>query len=381
MQSPEPQEDSKSFVIFSGYNFRAVIAFCRFAADSCIPFEIIACGQDDPVFATGFANRVSAVRNDNALSLDELDTILRGIMDRSGLGKLHILPSSEYLNRFFLEHRDRFAEIGVEIPLCGKDLYGRISDKLSFTEMCVSAGLEVPAELDLEDVSTYPVVIKPKAYFSPKGEVQFKPMLIESERQHKEALEKLDLDEIYHQEFVQGASHYLLYFVSSHGNHVRFSQKNLIQQADGGSILAAIPANLHMDPIADQYLDLLVSEGFHGLIMIELRSQGSRHVMIEANPRLWGPSQFFVDMDIPIFAQLAKDLGYSTESSGKTASVSPERYFWNGGMVANAAGGKSIAFHEYDTEAFVREYHLWQKSDVFLRPDSLTFYQQEIHHE
>jgi hypothetical protein len=36
-------------------------------------------------------------------------------------------------------------------------------------------------------------------------------------------------------------------------------------------------------------------EGFYGLVMIEVKEYDNQFYMIEANPRLWGPSQLILD--------------------------------------------------------------------------------------
>lgn len=373
--------DKRAILVFSGYNFRAVVAFCRFAKTNGIRFHIVACDKDDPVWLTDYASDVVATRQDRQLSYDKFLLLCSGVKKSEGIDRIDVLPSSEYLNRFILRHRAELANNGISVPLCDEALYRRLSDKLSFAELCRTRGLDTPRNLSLDEVSSYPVVIKPNEYFSGDGSVQFKPLIVPDSDTHQRLLRDLKIHEIHHQEFVRGYSNYLLFYVSNYGNHVVFSQQNLVQQSHGGSIIAARTSDLHQHPIADAYLRLLLDIGFNGLIMIELRSMNERHVMIEANPRLWGPSQLFVDSNVPIFTRFVEELGYHPGTDTVPKPHHPDRYFWNAGLISDRRSGNTPAFHQYSPDEFVNDYAIWQTSDVFLRPDSLNLHKNEICHD
>jgi predicted ATP-grasp superfamily ATP-dependent carboligase len=373
--------DKKAILVFSGYNFRAVIAFCRFARTNGIRFHIVACGKDDPVWLTDLASDVVITRHDHQLNAENFISLCIGVKASEELDQIDVLPSSEYLNRFLLRYRLEFASHGISVPLCDEAIYQTLSDKLSFAKLCRIHGLDTPRNLRPEEISTYPVVIKPNEYFKRDGSVQFKPLIVPDRDTHQHLLRGLNIQEVHHQEFVQGSSHYLLFYVSKCGNHVVFSQQNLIQQSHGGSIVAARASVLHQTPIADAYLQFLIHIGFYGLIMIELRSMEGRHVMIEANPRLWGPSQLFVDLNVPIFTRFVEELGYTPRTVTVTNHQHPECYFWNAGFVRDRRSGNTPAFHQYSPDEFVNDYAIWQNSDVYLRPDSLNLYKNEICHD
>ncbi len=372
---------NQAFLIFSGYNFRAVLAFCRFAKANGIPILIVACGKSDPVWLTDYSASVVATRSDHELHIGRVLSLCSKIRKQWNISLLHVLPSSEYLNRFLLRHREKLKNENVLIPLCEAPLYEQVSDKLSFVTICRQHGIDTPRQFAADEVKSYPVVIKPNAYFDYQGGVQFKPLLVSDKESHRRLQEKLDPNQIHYQEFVTGSSHYLLYYVSAAGNHVSYSQRNVIQQADGASVVAAMPSNIHNEKIAADYLELLLELDFHGLIMIEVRSTTERDVMIEANPRLWGPSQFFVDSNIPIFERFAEELNYETSHSQKVITLTDQRYFWNGGIAEDSRAGKQPSFHDYSPSEFISDYALWHASDVHLRPDSIQLYQNEIHHE
>lgn len=369
----------QAFAIFSGYNMRAVIAFCRFARANAVPVFIIASGENDPIYRTDYKAWVVTQRTGRELDCQNVAADLERLMQERACRRLHVLPSSEFLNRFFLRHRAFFSERKIEIPLCSAELYDRISDKESFCALCRAEGLAVPEELDLKATRDYPIVIKPKTYFDARaGTVQFRPKLIFNHEEHLAALAGLDEAEAYAQRYVRGRSVYLLYYISRAGNHVVFAQENLIQQSGGRSMVGAIYSGIFKDKIAEDYLDFLVRAGFTGLVMVELREENGQYCMIEANPRLWGPSQFFLDCRVPIFERFALELGYElSPSSTATPSAAPveeARYFWGGGIEP----GESVALHNYLPEQFLREFQLWQKTDVLLRSDTLDYYFHEI---
>ena len=54
---------------------------------------------------------------------------------------------------------------------------------------------------------------------------------------------------------------------------------------------------------------MLIQIGYYGLIMIEVKIQDGEYYMIEANPRLWGPSQLILDAGMDLFHRFALDNG------------------------------------------------------------------------
>ncbi len=370
--------NESAFLVFSGYNFRAVIAFCRFATAAGVPYHIVARESGDPIFDTAYADRVVFTRTTSELTGDGIVTLADAAREKSECATFDVLPSTEYLNRILIEERDGLEERGLRVPLCDSEVYRLLSDKSSFCELCSNAGLDVPAELDPADGLPFPVVIKPRRYFDQDGQVQFKPILVPDAKSHDRLLSERALSDFYYQEFVQGESYYLLYHVSKNGGVEVFSQRNLIQQAEGGSIVAAIEASVHEEAVAKQYADLLEDIGFHGLVMVELRRQGRRNVMIEANPRLWGPSQLFVDRGIPLFRRFVEDCGYPVSETSQPVRGKPGHYLWSDGMTEDLAAGRELAFHGYTPEQFMAEYHTWAASDLFLRSDTLRYYYHRI---
>jgi len=372
----------KPFLIFSGYNNRGVIAFCRFATSENIPFHVIACEQDDPILATTYAKNVIAVRRRNSLTESGLLSLLKDVKNTTNVSQYHCLPSSEYLNRFLLNNREIVERAGIEVPLCSKMIYEQISDKLRFSELCKEAGFDTPRNLTGNSCLEFPFVAKPKCYFDDSGKVQPKPVIIQTAEDFGAFSKAFNKDSFFFQEFVNGESHYLLLYVSKNGGDVAFSQRNLVQQPCGRSIIAAIPTTLYKESITLRYISFLKSLGFFGLIMIELRKCEDRFVMIEANPRIWGPMQLIVDCDSPILAAFAREHGHLQSRLVVREPKLNIKFFWSGGLASRQQSRSGLTFHGYSPEVFMNEYGDWLRHDVWLRPDSKdVFYREATQNE
>src|SRR4051812_14995086 len=116
-------------LIISGYNYRGIIAFCRFCRKSRIPFFIVAANCDDLILVSDYKENVIEVRDTLVLEVDKFIQYKRKIITSNKLSRLLILPSSEYLNRFLLTQRRALETEDYIIPLCPLELYRLISDK------------------------------------------------------------------------------------------------------------------------------------------------------------------------------------------------------------------------------------------------------------
>jgi hypothetical protein len=366
----------KSFLIFSGYNQRAVVAFCREATRLKVPFCIIAKSEEDTILKTSYKDLVYAIRSEKLLVKTDLDTCIEITKAATGFTDFVILPSSEFLNRFFLDHRIYYQDRQCSIPLVSSELYAKISDKYSFGELCEMYGLAVPKEFGNPEYLPYPFVAKPRLYFSGDNTKTLQPYLIHSESDWKEFLQNEVKEAFYYQEFIDGGCYYLLYYLSNKRADVCYSQKNLVQQAAGKSMIVAQGSDIHRLPIANQYADMLKREGFEGLIMIELKKKGDEFVMIEANPRLWGPSQLFVDAGVSIFETFMEDQGFEIQSSG-LSEIKDVMYFWHGGIIEDRRYGKELAYHEFTPDLLDENLEKLLGCEVYLREDTKEIFYNE----
>ncbi len=369
--------NSSEFVLFSGFNSRAVIAFCRAATAGNIPFSIIARGADDPILKTAYASRVVAQREGDRLEFDVIEDSVRAVRAEGSRRKLVYVPSTEYLNRFILHHVSSCRKVGLEVDLVEAGLYNLISDKGTFYDTCAEAGLCVPRQSpDFREIG-FPCFAKPLKYFDEAGAVAAKPFLIGTEAELRQSITSNKSGEFVYQEFVKGKSFYLLFYFAHDGSVQTFSQRNLMQQHHGGSVLAAFSADLHSDTVGASYRTLFTRLGFKGFVMVEICECAGNYFMIEANPRLWGPIQLTLDASAGLLEAYFRDYGFNV-SSPRTCGDETARYFWGGGLAQTAKAGFTCSFMSYGADQFLRDYNGWMQSDVWMRPDSMGVFTSEM---
>lgn len=363
--------EEKHILIFSGYNPRAIVAFLRTLEKLKLPYYIVAKGQDDFIFKTEYREKVIVQRRSPQLEIHNFIEILSSVKEILGKGSLFIAPTSEALNRFLIENRQILEEAGAIIPLCDKKLYQVISDKLSFSDLCRSYGIDIPEEMIWDKVKI-PFVAKPKRYEALEG-TDLRPCLIMNEQWKKDFSNRYDVSKFYFQEYLEGKSLYLLYYFFKNGQVLRFSQQNIAQQSGGGSIVAAFSADIHETSVSEKYEKMFLSLGFHGLVMIEVRKTRNCFKMIEANPRFWGPSQLFVDAGVNFFEALLYDHGIINDWD-RSAKVSQAKYFWHGG-IGNEKN--NLMYFDSSTNDTINLEN-WVMHDVYRRNDTIDFYEYEL---
>lgn len=370
----------RAVLIFSGYNERGVIAFCRFCRARGIPFAIVAAHPEDKVFLSEYRRDVVSTRESQSLTLRDIERYRPLVSQRllgTSSGEIVILPSTEFLNRFMLSKRKALETMGYIIPLCSEETYEKISDKHSFMCLCKDHGILVPQELCPDENLRPPFVVKPKKYFTQREKkVNIKPILVQDEKAFNEAQYYLRSEDVFIQEFVKGRSVYFLFYIGKDECFRIYSQENFIQQNNGRSIIAARSSNLHELPYAKCFTRLFQNLGFWGLIMVEVRLNESGCYVIEANPRLWGPSQLINDSGMDLFSLWAKDVELVQEPMQSKYRVGVT-YFWSGGIVEDRRMGQSITFHNYSKEQFLDEYDQWLRGDVYLREDTIGIFLRE----
>lgn len=367
---------SRGFVIFSGYNQRAVVCLCRVLSYYRLPFYILARDSSDSIFLSDFAPHVLAARTSMALDFKEISAMLFRVRAEKKIDEILLCPTTEALNRFFLRNRTALKELGCHIPLVEEATYHTISDKYEFGQLCAGREIAVPNEVSLSHAP--PFVIKPKSYFAGNGEV-FTPHLVFSQSDLPQAKRMIDIGNYYVQEFVEGESLYLLYYFAADGRVAAISQKNLMQQSQGKSIIAAEISDIHEQPISDRFVELFKSLNFRGFVMVEIKRSADRDYMIEANPRLWGPSQLLMDSGSGLFELFLEDYGYGDQihSIGRLPKSS-DKYFWFGGCVHRLEKDVDLAFHGWSKTQLIDSLSSWLQSDVYLRADTLKMFYKEV---
>lgn len=341
-------------ILFSGYNDRAIICCCRFLEKNKIDYNIIAKSDEDKIFLTQYKNRVASTRNSPELTKEIILNSCRAVTKDD----CFVVPSCEYLNRVLLSNEDYFTSQNITFGLCSQDVYSLVSDKYSFRSFCLDNGIQAPKEIKKGD---FKYVIKPREYQSPEGEIKA-PQLID--------LAEAVPSDCYAEEFVEGESVYFLFYLSKKGDHRVFSQQNYLQQPEGGSILSAKSSFYHYDPIAKQIISILSKIKFFGLVMIEFRKTKNSWVMIEANPRLWGPMQLTVDSKMGLLEAFFKE---NLPDSEQIPELDPKKfigfidYFWSGGLT-----GRDVVHLGYEKSLVIN-----QKNDIYNRDDTRELYYEE----
>lgn len=368
-------------LVFSGFNQRAVIAFVRTLHECQVDYAIIAVSEDDPILLTEYAHKVLAVRRSRPLMLDDLLQSIQFVQSQIEAEEYIIAPVTEALNRFLLEHRAIFEQNRCQIPLVSQELYEKISDKLSFGELCRQYDIRVPEEVDLTGQLELPIVAKPKKYFSSEDGRILAPIIIQDASELDAFVRNYHPDDFFYQTYVGGRCIYLLYYFHSSGEVFRFSQENLVQQPGGKSMLAAVPADYHHSQESDKYVKLFEELGFRGFVMVEVKLHNGIPYMIEANPRFWGPSQLFVDAGVNFFQAFLHDTGLLESLHIAREIDTSVKYFWFGGLVKHLAQGSGqVVFHHYDQDALYRDFWDLLTHDIYLRQDTNAIFEKELYH-
>ncbi len=366
----------KAFVVISGFNDRAVLAVCRALTRSKLPFGVISRGRTDMIESTAYAVRICA-RMSRILEIEELTAVLRMARKRLAVDRLVLLPSAEYLNRFALHHRDILArECACDLPLPDSDVYRSLSDKLRFSGLCNTHGIDTPPRLEDPDHACVPFVAKPRCELTKDGR-SLKPRLFFTRADYERFLTEFDKSEYYFQEYIGGKSYYLLFSILSDGRHQILIQRNGAQQPGGRSILFAWPSDFERQDLVTRYLRLFKTLGFQGLVMIEVKQQDGCCYMIEANPRLWGPLQLTLDVDPAFLCTCLGDF-LGQKCNDVPVAIRRRSYVWTGGIVETLRNGENIFWLQGGRLQMLIELLTCRLRDVYLRRDSLRAFLRSV---
>lgn len=365
----------KSVLIFSGSNPRAIVTFCRYATEQDIPFYIVADGDTDKILQTVYKNKVIANRTEKTLTLPIIEKYTELVRKQEGVKNLFILPSSEYLNRVLLKNKKRLKLQNIDIGLCEKELYKLISDKDPFCNICQAHGIRTPAILDEVPVNGY-FIIKPKTYETRDGKI-LKPVIVKNNKNVEKYQELIQHPDTFIHEYIGGESFYLLFYISTNRkDYSIYSQKNLMQQYNGRSIVLAKSASIHTEEIGNKFVDLFIKLSFSGLVMVEVKKYKDQYYMIEANPRPWGPLQLIMDSGMDLLDRFAFENELITEVPERTYH-DDTWYYWSGGILEDQNNLLEVDDHEFSKEDFFNHLSSFQANDIYAREDTLDLYKNE----
>ena len=363
------------FVVLSGFNLRAVLAICRSFERSGAAYAVLARGDDDPILRTRYRRRVAAWIHPVRLDIPELLQAFGRARVKLGVDRLVLLPTAEYSNRLFLEHRARLeGEAATFLPLPDCDTYLAVSEKKRFSELCSARGIAIPREFPPGVPERFPFAAKPSAEFAADGKRCY-PYLVHDDAGRRAFLQRERAGDYYFQEFVGGRSYYLLFYFFRDGRVVSHCQRNGAQQPGGKSIVFAWTEPFPQPELQAQFATLFRDLGFHGLVMVELKGEPGGFRMIEANPRVWGPMQLAQDAGVDLIACYAEEYAQM-----RRAAPHPRRrpYLWLGGFVQTRTAGASDVWFAGGRRALWRDLARLPVHDIFLRPDSAGLFAHEI---
>jgi len=362
-------------IIFSGFNQRAVIAFCRFLHANNYKFSIIANNKKDTIFLSKYKVYVQAVRKSALPEMNDIIRCVNIIKYRHKVHKIIIAPTTEYLNQYFLNNRNSFLNFGCIIPLPGEATYSLFTNKLSFSDLCRRHEIQTPTRYTAIPTE-YPYVIKPIRNISNNGNSLY-PYIINDVDDINYCRSIEDLDNYYYEEYIPGKSYYLLFYISTDGHAVSSSQENLVQQDNGKSVVFAVSIDLHKKPICSNFKSLFKKYGFQGLIMVELKFYNNNYYAIEANPRFWGPSQLLIDGNSKILNSFLYDLHCSPTIIHPETDKIGHYYLWTGGFLQCILNGYKLKYHmEYKHPLILVLRSIF--CDIYFKRDTIILFFYEL---
>lgn len=368
------------FLVFSGGNDRAVLAFLRFLRSRGQRAAVIARTADDLILRSSYRSWVALVRRDHSLDLGVFREGVDAARLATGASDFTIFPSTEYLNRFLIAYRCEIEQLGCEVPLVDASLYVRLSNKRSAIDFFRRAGVTVPRELEASAVRRFPVVAKPKSNISVDGESLY-PKFITSRGELELLLEGEKGAEYFMQEFLEGSSVYLMFYLPRDGSSPSlWSQCNLLQQPDGKSMLLAESSEFHMGLEAAKVVSALRSAGFWGLGMVEFIISSGKAVFIEMNPRPWGPMQLCIASSPRILASFVAEAtrgDVGCPLCGEEDRRTPARYGWANGLIQTLLRGGRPIWHRSE-RSLLWAFVACLRDDIYLRRDSWRCFLVEL---
>ena len=335
-----------------------------------IPFLIIANGDEDTILHTQYRKNVALIRDYNRMDIIYIKEIIQRINIDYKYKQVYIVPNSEYIIRFIFENKASLQEIGVNIDYLGEQsLYEMLSDKISFYNLCRTHGMCVPLNFEDEKLK-YPIVIKPKRYFDSNNKVYY-PQMINNKKELDAFLNGKKEEDFFLQEYIEGKSYYLLFYIGEN-TEVVYSQKNILQQPYGKSMIYCKPHRFEIK-IYQPFISMFREIGYKGMIMIELIKKDGQYYCIEANPRLWGPIQLTLDNRVPIIENFIKECGFYIETFTEEV-LYKNVYYWNGGYVEALDKYGYIIDHDVNEEKNINELI---KVEVYNREDTRLIFEEE----
>jgi hypothetical protein len=371
----------RSLLLFSGSNDRAVLALLRVARECGVKFQIIANGPHDRILRGDYRDDVCAIRTNSELTSDLLESWINAARERTPRDELVIPPTSEFLNFFLLSldaaHFQK--QFSVSIPIVDSCLYEKLTNKETSTRLFRDAGIRVPNPIDIGEPTVLPFVAKPRRNVA--GTRVLYPKFIRTRADLQTLINDGCSDEYFGQEYIVGASYYLLAYISASGDAFCSAQQNLAQQPGGKSILLARTCDFLDADASKKTIGLLRQQAYQGFAMIEFIVDDRGPCFIELNPRPWGPLQLCVDHNSGIVEAFLGEVVHGDPRwfvDNWSRKPSSAAYLWLGGFFQRQDVEGEI---EWAIRGRLRRWYRVAKSltyDVYLRRDSWRVFLHEV---
>lgn len=315
-------------LIFSGHNQRAVFSLLKRLRQNRISTSIIESYLNDPVKDSIYQSDILLKRTSRALSKDLFQKIVKESIQKNPLiSRIILIPTSEYINTFFLKNINFLQGIGLIYPIRNHNSYTKLTNKYECRELVQRfTSLSLPKIIDPLNI-TSPFIAKPKKNIKGK-EVLYPHIIMEPS---KAKISDYDTADWYFEDFIQGQSFYYCGYLDRYGNIQSYWQKNYIQQSNGKSILLA-KSTRNPGVNTRELNKLLKRSEFSGPFMFEIIKSGSIFYFIEINPRFWGPFELSFSANSKLFQLFLKDLNFKNGKLPKLKKNFNSWYSWKEGF-------------------------------------------------
>ncbi len=110
--------------------------------------------------------------------------------------------------------------------------------------------------------------------------------------------------------------------------------------------------------------------------MIEVRKRNGIYYMIEANPRMWGPSQLFVDAGFNFFEVFLYDWQLINDFPKLEVVDDRVKYCWSGGLKNDLISKKKMSILDSKCVS-IAEWITFLENDIYCRNDTMGIFEKE----
>lgn len=278
------EANSLGHLLWWGTNTRAVVTLLAASVSTGLPVVLVVDPDVEPPAENLLRGCMVVERKFGPVSRAQMVDLTKRAIRKIGVESLVLAPTSEYLQQLVHSGVRIFSEVGLESFPKSRLSYSHLSDKENLP-LLAQWGLSFPRPQPVDaNISNVPFVAKPRRNL--RDAEGLKPFLVnddDSMRRYGSVAR-----DFFSEELVLGDSIYWCGFRAGDQKIVGYFQQNHAQVRGGGSISAASRVAGNKFEVERGIIhDFLERVDYRGPIMLEFR--GSSFVLIEINPRFWGP--------------------------------------------------------------------------------------------